>query len=101
MAHDNLHIVVTLAVATFCSSKKVRLLFSSWKMTGLLVLCVFAAVFKNASASTEICTNTLLPGAKGNTRLGECGSTAVLLSVCTVRDKANYVCDLIVNVKEC
>lgn len=69
-------------------------------MTGLMVLCVFAAVLKNASASTEVCTNTLLPGAKGNTRLGECGCTAVLLSVCTVGDEANYVCDLIVNAKE-
>lgn len=41
-------------------------------MMGLLELCVFAAVFKYASASTEVCTNTFLPGAKGNMRLLEC-----------------------------
>ncbi|XP_041798316.1 collectin-10 [Chelmon rostratus] len=35
-------------------------------MTGLPALCVFAAVFNYVSASTEVCTNTLLPGAKGD-----------------------------------
>ncbi|KAM8735369.1 collectin-10 [Acanthopagrus schlegelii] len=35
-------------------------------MTGPLVICVFAAVFNHVSASTEVCTNTLLPGAKGD-----------------------------------
>ncbi|XP_035528748.1 collectin-10 [Morone saxatilis] len=35
-------------------------------MMGLLVLCVFAVVFNYISASTEVCTNTLLPGAKGD-----------------------------------
>ncbi|KAF3691712.1 Collectin-10 Precursor [Channa argus] len=34
--------------------------------TGLLVLCVFVAVFKNICATPEVCTNSLLPGAKGD-----------------------------------
>ncbi|XP_034729327.1 collectin-10 isoform X1 [Etheostoma cragini] len=38
----------------------------NWEMTELLVLCVFAVVFKDISASTEVCTNALLPGAKGD-----------------------------------
>ncbi|KAI4811560.1 hypothetical protein KUCAC02_014441, partial [Chaenocephalus aceratus] len=32
---------------------------------GMLALCVFAAVFNYISTSTEVCTNALLPGAKG------------------------------------
>lgn len=31
-----------------------------------LVVCVFAAMFNYISGSTEVCTNTLLPGAKGD-----------------------------------
>ncbi|XP_071324752.1 collectin-10 isoform X2 [Trachinotus anak] len=39
--------------------------------TGLLVLCVCAALLNYISASPEVCTNSLLPGAKG--RPGEKG----------------------------
>ncbi|GAA6226860.1 collectin-10-like isoform X2 [Lates japonicus] len=34
--------------------------------TGLLALCVYAATFSYISASPEVCTNSLLPGAKGD-----------------------------------
>lgn len=37
-------------------------------MMGPLELLVFAALFRCVSASTEVCTNSLLPGAKGNAR---------------------------------
>ncbi|XP_073342060.1 collectin-10 [Pagrus major] len=48
-------------------------------MMGLLVLCVFAAVFNYVSASTEVCTNTLLPGAKGDQgEIGEEGDQGKL-----------------------
>lgn len=36
------------------------------EMMKLLLVCVFAAVFSYVSASPEVCTNTLLPGAKGD-----------------------------------
>ncbi|KAK2844321.1 hypothetical protein Q5P01_010980 [Channa striata] len=41
--------------------------------TGLLVLLVFVAGFKNIFATPEVCTNSLLPGAKGDQ--GEAGET--------------------------
>ncbi|XP_070768592.1 collectin-10 [Enoplosus armatus] len=48
-------------------------------MMGLLVLCVFAAVFNCISASTEVCTNSLLPGAKGDQgEIGEEGDQGKL-----------------------
>ncbi|XP_054477165.1 collectin-10 [Anoplopoma fimbria] len=48
-------------------------------MMVLLELCVFAAVFNYISASTEVCTNTLLPGAKGDQgEIGEEGDQGKL-----------------------
>ncbi|XP_068591403.1 collectin-10 [Cebidichthys violaceus] len=48
-------------------------------MMVLLVLCVFAAVFNCISASTEVCTNTFLPGAKGDQgEIGEEGDQGKL-----------------------
>ncbi|XP_068425779.1 collectin-10 [Clinocottus analis] len=48
-------------------------------MTPLLLLCVFAAAFNCISASAEICTNTLLPGAKGDQgEIGEEGDQGKL-----------------------
>ncbi|XP_049903631.1 collectin-10 [Epinephelus moara] len=48
-------------------------------MMGVLVLCVFAAVLNYISASTEVCTNTLLPGAKGDQgEIGEEGDQGKL-----------------------
>ncbi|XP_051263551.1 collectin-10 [Dicentrarchus labrax] len=48
-------------------------------MMGLLVLCVFAAAFNYISTSTEVCTNTLLPGAKGDQgEIGEEGDQGKL-----------------------
>ncbi|XP_029307945.1 collectin-10 [Cottoperca gobio] len=35
-------------------------------MMGILVLCLFAAAFNSISAFPEVCTNNLLPGAKGD-----------------------------------
>lgn len=37
-----------------------------WKMTGLLALGVFASVLCCVAASTEVCTNSFIPGAKGD-----------------------------------
>ncbi|XP_063736411.1 collectin-10 isoform X2 [Eleginops maclovinus] len=46
---------------------------------GILALCVFVAVFNYISASTEVCTNTLLPGAKGDQgTIGEVGEEGKL-----------------------
>ncbi|XP_059194282.1 collectin-10 isoform X2 [Centropristis striata] len=53
----------TLQIYKPRSSSVVR---DDWEMMGMLELCVFAAVFNYISPSTEICTNTLLPGAKGD-----------------------------------
>ncbi|XP_056300887.1 collectin-10 isoform X1 [Pseudoliparis swirei] len=48
-------------------------------MMVLLVFCVFAAVFNCISASVEVCTNTLLPGAKGDQgEIGEEGDMGKL-----------------------
>ncbi|XP_076594122.1 collectin-10 [Chaetodon auriga] len=48
-------------------------------MMGLLALCVFAAIVNYISASTEVCTNTLLPGAKGDQgEIGEEGDLGKL-----------------------
>ncbi|XP_033958750.1 collectin-10 isoform X2 [Pseudochaenichthys georgianus] len=46
---------------------------------GMLALCVFAAVFNYISTSTEVCTNALLPGAKGDQgAIGEVGEEGKL-----------------------
>lgn len=42
-----------------------------WEMPRLLVLCVFVAIFSYVSVSIEVCTSSLIPGAKGNA-LGRC-----------------------------
>ncbi|XP_069549120.1 collectin-10 isoform X1 [Brachyistius frenatus] len=48
-------------------------------MVRLLMLCVFVAMFGYISASTEVCTNSLLPGAKGDQgEIGEVGDQGKL-----------------------
>ncbi|XP_070690921.1 collectin-10 [Pempheris klunzingeri] len=48
-------------------------------MMGLLVLCVLSAVFNDITASPEVCTNALLPGAKGDQgEIGEEGDQGKL-----------------------
>lgn len=74
LAHKSFYIVRVLAPETCAAQNKKTLGSSSevsdaWNMMGLLVLCVFAAVLSHISASTEMCTNILLPGPKGNTYL--------------------------------
>ncbi|XP_060906962.1 collectin-10 [Labrus mixtus] len=50
-----------------------------WKMMGLLELFVLAAAFNYVFASTEVCTNALLPGAKGDQgEIGEEGDQGKL-----------------------
>ncbi|XP_033983795.1 collectin-10 [Trematomus bernacchii] len=46
---------------------------------GMLALCVFAVVFNYISTSKEVCTNALLPGAKGDQgAIGEVGEEGKL-----------------------
>uniref|UniRef100_A0A3P8T8D3 C-type lectin domain-containing protein n=1 Tax=Amphiprion percula TaxID=161767 RepID=A0A3P8T8D3_AMPPE len=49
------------------------------EMFRLLIFCVFGAIFRWVSASTEVCTNSLLPGAKGDQgEIGEEGDLGKL-----------------------